>query len=60
MANNSSNVPNPYTSKIPSGTLNNVQLTNPQNVAIQWPSISGNTVPKKKTVGKGFFRAIFG
>jgi hypothetical protein len=50
----------PYTRKIPSGTISNVKLTDPRNVTIQWPSISGNTVPNKPSKGVSFIRKIFG
>lgn len=60
MANNSSNVANPYTTQIPTGTINRVQLSSPVNVKIQWPSINGNTVPTKKTIGNSILRNLFG
>lgn len=60
MANNSSNVANPYTTQIPSGTINKVQLTNPSHVQIQWPSISGGNMPMKPVVGNSFLRKLFG
>lgn len=57
---NNFTVASPYTKKIPSGTLTNVQLTNPTNVQIQWPSPSGNTQPNKRSVGKSILAKIFG
>lgn len=57
MANNFQLV-NPYTSKIPSGTLNKVQLTNPKNVAIQWPNVSGGNLPKNSILPP-FLKGLF-
>lgn len=48
---------NPYTSKIPTGTLNTVVFTQPQHVQIAWPSISGNTKPQPKVT---FLSRLFG
>jgi hypothetical protein len=59
MSNYSSNVANPYTKKIPSGTLNQVQLTNPQDVQIQWPNRSGNNLPNNTKTLPGIFRKLF-
>jgi hypothetical protein len=51
---------NAYTTKIPGGTLNKVQLTNPSNVKIQWPSANGNTKPTTIKKSTSFLRSIFG
>jgi hypothetical protein len=59
MSNYSSNVANPYTSKIPTGTLNKVQLTQPSNVVIAWPNRSGGNLPTGKTLPK-ILRNLFG
>ena len=58
---NNFTVANPYTKNIPSGgTLNKVQLTNPQNVQIAWPNQSGgnvlNNMKNLSNVFKGLFK----
>ncbi len=53
-------VVNPYTKKIPSGTLTNVQLALPTSVQIAWPNRTGNTVPVQSNKGLSFLRKIFG
>lgn len=49
---------NPYTTKVPVGTLNRVQLSLPQNVQIQWPNRSGNNLPNN-TQTQGFWSRLF-
>jgi hypothetical protein len=52
MANNFQ-VSNPYTSRVPGGTLTKVQLTQPNSVQIAWPNTSGgNVVPKGNFVNR--------
>jgi hypothetical protein len=58
MANNS-RIAQPYSYQIPSGTVNKVQLTNPNMPGIQWPSINGGSTPTKPTIGTGIFRRLF-
>jgi hypothetical protein len=55
----SNGTPNVYTSKIPTGTLNRVQLTQPNNVKIVIPNRSGNNLPTTKA-GNNFLRKLFG
>ena len=52
MSNNNNNR-NVYTTQIPTGTLTSVQLSNPKNVKIQWPSLSGNNVANTTVQPKG-------
>lgn len=62
MANNN-NAWNPYTTNVPSGSLTKVQLSNPRNVAIAWPSLSGNNLQgtsAKPTKYPAIFRKLFG
>ena len=58
MANNFG-VVNPYTTKIPTGTINRVQLLQPSNVQIQIPNVTGGN-KQPKTVGNvgGLFNAL--
>jgi hypothetical protein len=51
---------NPYTRKVPTGTLNHVQLTNPTTVKIAWPNPSGGNAPIKQPIGISFLRKLFG
>ena len=58
MANNFQ-VPNPYTRKIPSGTLNQIQLSNPKSVSIQWPNQTGGNLPNNTKMLPTFLRKLF-
>jgi hypothetical protein len=58
MANNNNNR-NTYTTQIPTGTVNKVQLMSPQSVKIQWPNLSGNNLPNAQAQ-PAFWRRIFG
>lgn len=51
---------NPYTTSVPSGTINSVQFVNPESVQIQWPNPSGGNAPQKPRKGLSFLRRMFG
>lgn len=55
---NNFTVANPYTSKIPGGTLNKVQFVVPQSIGIQIPNRSGHNLPSQPL--PSFLRTLFG
>lgn len=57
---NNANVVNPYTKKIPAGSLTQVHLTAPTAVQIAWPNRSGGNLPVNAGKGKSFLRKLFG